>query len=364
MKRKVIENVPRIAQFLDNTSMLTPFIGSLYAALHGMGRPRPYAELLALSGAGNRLSWRPGEWFGGNCDILSCEEPPFAAHERVLKAVGLKGEICLVKPVAGMEAPFVDEKQARDAITRVIDAGVPVIAMGIIGPPECCVVHGYDADGDKLIGWNYFQADEGFKAERPFEKADWFKNLAGYILLSPAGKTPAMRESALAALRAIVDHACHVDVRGAKVGLMAWEAMLEQLENAAFDDCVQTLLPGPDEMWEDWAWEKTLQGRFFVYCDALCQIHERGMALPFWEQMRETYLEWQEPLNEAIGVWRKCAEYGGFLWQYVSMDETGYKQFARPEIRKLLSEEGRRAMALDRQAIAAVQQLLKDEAEK
>jgi len=52
MAGKVIENVPRVAQFLKGGSMLTPYVGSLWAALSGMGRPRPYADLLALSGAG------------------------------------------------------------------------------------------------------------------------------------------------------------------------------------------------------------------------------------------------------------------------------------------------------------------------
>lgn len=359
MANKRIENVPRIAQFLPGGSMLTPYIGSLWAALSGMDRPRPYADLLALSGAGNRLSWRPGVWDGGNCDILSCEEPPFAPHERVLKALGMTGTVRLAKTIVGLPGPFVSEAEARLDIVRSIDAGVPVIAMGIIGPPECCVVHGYEDNGDKLIGWNYFQADEGFAAEQPFVKAEWFGNLIGYILLEEAGEAPSERESALAACRAIVDHAYHADVRGAKVGFAAWETMLDQVEHAAFDDCVQVLLPGPGEMWEDWAWEKTNQGRFFVYCDALCQIHERGVALPFWERMKAENPDWVEPLSEAIEAWRACSAYGGFLWKHLTMNEAGYLKFADPAVRKILADEGRRAMALDRKAVEAVEKMIR-----
>lgn len=92
MSERQIDNVPRIASFVEQQSFLTPYIGSLYAALHGMGGPRPYHDLLALSRAGHRLSWRPGEWFGGNCDILSSEDLPFAPHMRVLTALGLTAQ--------------------------------------------------------------------------------------------------------------------------------------------------------------------------------------------------------------------------------------------------------------------------------
>lgn len=358
MTERIIPRVPRIAQFIGNTSMLTPYIGSLYAALGGMGRPRPYADLLALSGAGNRLSWRPGTWYGGNCDILSCEDPPFAPHHRVLKALGLTATLRLTQPIAGMPGPYVKETQAREEMMASIDQGIPVIAMGIIGPPECCVVHGYREGGKKLVGWNYFQDSEGFAGDQPFDKGDWFEGLVGYLLLSPCEEPPAERDSALAALDAIADHAYHPDVRGAKVGLAAWEAMLEQLEQDDFKDCLQTLLPGPDEVWADWAWTKTLQGRFFIYCDALCQVHERGAALPFWERMASQYPEWREPLEAAIAAWAACAKYGGYLWQHMSMDEKGYQKFADPAIRKILADEGRRSMALDKQAVEAVKQLL------
>ena len=61
MADRIIENVPRVAQFLDGGSMLTPFVGSLWAALTAMGKPRPYADILAMSGTGTDA---PGmEWW-------------------------------------------------------------------------------------------------------------------------------------------------------------------------------------------------------------------------------------------------------------------------------------------------------------
>ena len=181
---KIIPNVPRIAMFIGSQSYLTPFVGSLYAALQSQGESWQYSDVLAMSGAGNRLRWMPGCWDPGNVDILNCEGNPFAPHFRAFKAVGWNAEVKLAKPIRGMEEPFVDYETARRDILASIDRGIPVIAMGIIGPPECCVVFGYKNDGEKLIGWNYFQTDEGFDGEKPFEKAEWFPNLWGYILLT------------------------------------------------------------------------------------------------------------------------------------------------------------------------------------
>lgn len=33
----------------------------------------------------------------------------------------------------------------------------PVIAIGVVGPPEPCIVAGYDKGGEVLIGWSFFQ---------------------------------------------------------------------------------------------------------------------------------------------------------------------------------------------------------------
>ncbi len=361
MESRIIENVPRVAQFIGQESYLTPFVGSLYAALHGMGTPRHYAELLALSGAGNRLAWRPGEWNGGNCDILACEEPPFAPHLRVLKAIGLTAKIRLFKDIVGLKGPYDNLDNAREEITESIEKGIPVIAMGIIGPPECCVVHGFEKGGDVLIGWNYFQDTEGFGPDAPFKKENWLEGLFGYLILEKSESVPSQRESALAAFRAITSHARQYEIRGALVGFAAWEQMLHQLEHDDFSHLKGLLLPQSGEMWSEDVWSNTAQGRFFVYCDSLCQIHERGIALHYYQYLADHYPEWTEYLIPAIAAFKECSAYGGFLWKHVTMDAAGYEKFTDPAIRKILADEGRRSMAKDVEAIEHIEALLKQE---
>ena len=353
---KIIPNVPRIAMFIGSQSYLTPFVGSLYAALQSQGESWQYSDVLAMSGAGNRLRWMPGCWDPGNVDILNCEGNPFAPHFRAFKAVGWNAEVKLAKPIRGMEEPFVDYETARRDILASIDRGIPVIAMGIIGPPECCVVFGYKNDGEKLIGWNYFQTDEGFDGEKPFEKAEWFPNLWGYILLTGKSDIPNEKETGLATLKAIVQHAYKGEVRGAKVGIGAWDAMLEQLERDDFSECTLDFPAGVPG--EDATWQNSVKGRFFVYCDALCQIHERGIALPYYTRLAEIVPQWSSELNSAIDAWRECASYGGYLWNHLTMDDAGYEKFRTPQIRKILADEGRRCMRKDIEAVGYIQKLL------
>lgn len=355
MTNKVIDGVPRVAYFIGKESMLTPYIGSLYAALQSQGEAWTYADILAMSGSGNRLRWKPGCWDPANVDIALYENDPFAPHLRALKAVGRAGEVKLVKPDDGADVSMVDADTARHDIVTSIDQGIPVIAMGIIGPPECCVVFGYEDDGEKLMGWNYFQTDEGFR-DGPFVKQHWRGNLFGYVLLKGKTTVPSVRESGLTALSAIVQHARQEEVRGAKVGIAAWKAMLHQLANDDFSQCALNFpngVPG-----EDITWQNSVRGRFFVYCDALCQIHERGVALPFYRKLAESVPEWADDLKPAIEAWKECSEYGGFLWQHMSNDDSGLEKFRTPELRKVLADEGYRSMEKDIAAIEHIENLL------
>jgi len=362
MDKKIIPNVPRIAMFIEDKSYLTPFIGSLYAVLQSTGEKYSYADLLGLSGAGNRLRWLPNEWDPSNVDISQCEDPSFAPHDRVLKAIGWDGEIKLTKPFQGDNLILIDEEITRLEIVSSIDKRLPVIAMGIIGPPECCVVFGYENSGEKLIGWNYFQGDEGFDPEKPFVKSDWFSNLWGYILLKEKKIPPNPRESALIAFKAITNHFHEGEVRGAKVGIEAWKAMLYQLENDDFSHCSLDFLDGIPR--NDDSWEKSVKGRFMVYCDALCQIYERHNVLPYYRNLAALFPEWAENLHHAIDAWEDCTSYGGYLWKYMGMNDEGLEKFRTPELRKILATEGYRCMEKDKEAIGYIEKLLAKEKER
>lgn len=67
-------------------------------------------------------------------------------------------------------------------IKKHIDEGYPCIALGIIGPPEACLITGYRNNGETLLGWNFFQDDPDFAGcvemdgSGYFVSDQWWKN--------------------------------------------------------------------------------------------------------------------------------------------------------------------------------------------
>ena len=74
----------------------------------------------------------------------------------------------------------IDEAEARRRIIASIDAGKPIMSHGIVGPPETCLITGYDGDGDILIGWSFFQNFEDCRAAVEFEPNGMFRKRNWY----------------------------------------------------------------------------------------------------------------------------------------------------------------------------------------
>ena len=50
-----------------------------------------------------------------------------------------------------------ESEKFQQRIIESIDGGHPVIGFGVVGPPEACIITGYDDGGEVLIGWSLFQ---------------------------------------------------------------------------------------------------------------------------------------------------------------------------------------------------------------
>ena len=71
----------------------------------------------------------------------------------------------------GREFSFLgrEENTTKEEFIQFIKArlaeGYPCIALGIIGPPEPCIVAGYGESGESLLGWNFFQEDPEYAGQ-------------------------------------------------------------------------------------------------------------------------------------------------------------------------------------------------------
>lgn len=177
-----------------------------------------HTYLMGASGAAFRLLWDPAKWDQGADGVLNWSPEPLEPFTRALAAAGYGCEVLLRREQAEavgleQEADFSPADFRRRIVESIRDRGLPVIALGVVGPPECCLVTGYDDGGDALIGWSYFQGMEEFAAGLGFEppaaegdpsyfrKRDWFADTRGLILIGDRQERPPERELLCETLR-------------------------------------------------------------------------------------------------------------------------------------------------------------------
>ena len=152
-----------------------------------------------MTGAGSFLSWKEG-WEGDNVALFYMHADPAATDRRAFQAAGYAWEYVEKSP--GQD----DESVFRRRIIESIQHGRPVVGYGVVGPPEPCIITGYDEGGKVLIGWSCFQDVPGFNDGLEFEpaptpaegnffrKRDWLKDTACLVVIGDRLERPPLAE--------------------------------------------------------------------------------------------------------------------------------------------------------------------------
>jgi hypothetical protein len=189
-----------------------------------------YSFFIGVTGTAAFLSWKPG-WSMDNQDIMYMSDDPAAPFVRALRAVGWSYDLM------GRDFGH-DEATCRLAIVESLQRGRPVIAFGPIGPPEACLITGYDDGGDVLIGWSFFQgsaednAGAEFEPSGQFRKRDWFTYADGFscLVLDEQTQRPPLKQTFREALQWMLQVTRTPRTYGYRHnGLAAYEAWAEHL---------------------------------------------------------------------------------------------------------------------------------------
>lgn len=162
---RVIYGVPKVAY--GSCGGVTPFPICLKVCGDFLGDRLDYAQVIVGCGAAFRFAWNRTMWDLSNVDIYHT----FAESNDVY---------CLGGKVLGREFSFLgrEEDTAKEEFVEFIrerlEKGYPCIALGIIGPPEACVVTGYRRGGEELLGWNCFQESPEFAADVAKDESGYF----------------------------------------------------------------------------------------------------------------------------------------------------------------------------------------------
>jgi hypothetical protein len=156
---------------------------------------------MSLSGEAFAGSWNTQQWDMGNSAMLRVDDDPVAPIGWALTDLGYAYEI-LGNPAGDHDGLFPNPtggEVLRGRIVRSLREGRPVIAWGVVGPPEPCVITGYDDGGNILIGWSFFQGFPEFSsgiALEPtghFRKHDWLQDTLGVVLIGDKVEIPDSR---------------------------------------------------------------------------------------------------------------------------------------------------------------------------
>ena len=305
-----------------------------------------YTRAMAESGAAFRLAWNTACWDGGNVDaVFTFDDPAMVfrcgmrAMERELKFLG--------------RTPETKKEDFTDFIRREIDAGNPVIALGVIGPPEACVITGYREGGNVLMGWNVFQEYPEYQASVRFEKngyfitADWWENpdttaliATGTESLPPLTPGEALRNAA----QALEGRMCGTYAKGT-LAYDAWKDAL--LRDQYFP---------PDAVFP------LLVERMMCHGDAMdCLSDGRFNAAKYLRRLAEQSPAMAPGLNAAAGELERIPE---IIWKEMipvlggwERGEAQTRQLAKAENRRLFAGQIERMKAHDGRAYGLIREL-------
>ncbi|MGE5578769.1 MAG: sigma-70 family RNA polymerase sigma factor [Bacillota bacterium] len=360
LARRVIEDVMRLTyEPSGGRGMFTPFCGAVLAVMKRLGVRTDYDFIAATSGAAFRMVWKDG-WHLDNSRVMYMDASPFEPVQRAFDALGYEYSLRMGKGFAGVwpvdsavNARFSvslspERDQAVEEIKASIDNGIPVIAWGIVGPPEPCVLTGYDDGGNIIIGTSYFQDDSAWRGDVTsdvagyFRKAGWFDAMLAYIIIGQKKRVPENQQLYLDSLRRAVRVARAATVNDRHGGLAAFDALAAQL---AADDLSGLDLPA-------------LWNCFTSYLDALIMPHERGSAAAYLRRIAADVPDWAPELERAAAFYSLVERSGKTPWKHLRMNDDGARKFADRSLRRLLANDVTEAREHEEQAVALIESLL------
>lgn len=339
--RCVLPNVPRVTfdvrPELEGDVETTPLPSVISAILRYLGDPIDYTYLMGMTGDACRLSWKEG-WHGDNVADIYIDANPNKSCDLAFAAAGraYKG--------AGTMPGSVPESVLRERIVETISVKrAPVMAYGVIGPPEPCIVTGFDEDGDVLIGWNFFQhmppfnAGVTFEPDGTFRKRDWYQDTWGIVMVGDKIERPPKEQR----FRSALEWALHVmrtpSVYDPKINdSEPWKE--RHSGHAAYDAWARHLLMDECFAGDD---DAVLFERFNVHDDAVGTVAEaRWYASLFMHQATQALPNAASKLNEAACNFAREHELMWQAWDQVGgigRDQRRARELAKPAVRRRIA---------------------------
>ncbi len=346
----VLPGVPKIGYHKRSC----PFPGSAEAVLKYLGHAEPYDYLMGISGAAFRRLWHRDD--GGNIDLGYFQPEPFRL---MFSALGYDYRVY----------PMSNKPVLIEAVKQSIATGKPVIAFGIIGPPEAGLVCGYDQGGEVMIGQSFFDFAHYGDETHYYEKEDWFEDMAkkgpefdepgplGMIVLGDRVQRPAPREVLATSLDWAIELARishRANMPNHISGLAAYDSWADGLE--VDEDYTRNEPHEPPDPESPTAPKDTTEIRIMVHRDQYAMLTERAEAARFLHRMAEHAGEAAPLVREAADLYEPIGAANVWPWKKHQGEEViqGIRDGTQ---RRAIAAEVRRAKQMETRAVEKLEQV-------
>lgn len=194
MSRRLIPNVSKLYENPAENYMFPSCMGSVMGAL----KEKSEMDFLYFAGVtGDLFSqiWIEPKWQYNDSYSNVCKETQLPI-KAAFDSCGYSYEYFYKDDIIRMK------RECIQKIVDSIDKGLPVLTYGIVGPPVCSIICGYDENGEVLIGWSQF-TDERKEdiptdlviSENYFSKKNGLDRSEALIFFKRKDKIPDIAES-------------------------------------------------------------------------------------------------------------------------------------------------------------------------
>lgn len=162
MSRKLIPNVEKL---YENRAENYMFPGCMRSAMGALGEDASFDFMFFAGVTGDLFTqlWIHPKWRYNDSYSSACHHSRLPI-ENAFAACGYAYEYVPKNEIEKDKTKYIQK------IVESVDHGVPVLTFGIVGPPVCSIIFGYDENGEVLIGWSQFTDEPHPDSDGPHDE--------------------------------------------------------------------------------------------------------------------------------------------------------------------------------------------------
>ncbi|MHB8132164.1 MAG: hypothetical protein ACYDEX_24670 [Mobilitalea sp.] len=231
--KKVLENIPKLYVTKSENYM---FNGCMHSLMVHLQEDVAYDFSFFAGVTGDMFSqqWSLSPRFSfvdtlaDSSEFSNAGTLPFKPMQLAFDACGYNYEYIIGDEIRKDEAKWFKK------IIWAIDRGYPVLSFGVVGPPVCSIICGYDEEGDTLIGWAQFQEGfdpkaDGYESNGYFRKHKGVKNSEGLVFVGEQKEKVSIPENYRKAIMRIPEFAFMPEIETRSFGKQAFDDWADAL---------------------------------------------------------------------------------------------------------------------------------------